>query len=209
MFRSLIALFKRKIMNTGNRIKALRKQKAWSQDELAEHAKLSIRTVQRIENNEVEPRGHSLRQIADALGITADEILDWGLKEDRGILLGLNLSSLAFLVVPLLGILFPLIIWVSNKSKVKGVDQLGKKILNCLLTFFIIYLLTAFSYILSIVSVLESGSTFRSISASFLVYGIIATLIYYIWLIIQILINSYRVHTGKEVRYIPAFRFIK
>ena len=41
----------------GVKIKELRKKKGFSQEELAETAKVNLRTIQRIENNENEPRG--------------------------------------------------------------------------------------------------------------------------------------------------------
>ena len=46
-------------MNIGVVIKEVRKQKGLTQLDLSEHANLSVRTIQRIENNEVEPRRKS------------------------------------------------------------------------------------------------------------------------------------------------------
>ncbi|MEM6722697.1 MAG: helix-turn-helix transcriptional regulator [Bacteroidota bacterium] len=46
-----------------------RKLKGWTQEELAEHAQMNIRTIQRIENAESEPRAKTLRLISQALGI--------------------------------------------------------------------------------------------------------------------------------------------
>lgn len=39
-------------MNSNNQVKQLRLQRAWSQEQLAEMAGLSVRTIQRIENGE-------------------------------------------------------------------------------------------------------------------------------------------------------------
>ncbi len=39
-------------MNSNNQVKQLRLQRAWSQEQLAEMAGLSVRTIQRIENGD-------------------------------------------------------------------------------------------------------------------------------------------------------------
>ena len=112
-----------------NRIKELRTRKGFSQEELSEKTGLSLRTIQRIENGETEPRGDSLKRLAQAFDVTSDDLVDWTVQEDRGFLLSLNLSSLSFLPFPLLGILVPLIIWISKKGKIQNVDRLAKEIL--------------------------------------------------------------------------------
>jgi len=107
-----------------NRMKELRTRKGFSQEELSEKTGLSLRTIQRIENGETEPRGDSLKRLALAFDVTSDDLVDWTVQEDRGFLLSLNLSSLSFLPFPLLGILVPLIIWISKKGKIQNVDMM-------------------------------------------------------------------------------------
>lgn len=53
----------------GNKIKEIRIKKGLSQNELAEAAKVNIRTIQRIENNDTTPRGNTLKLIFTALEI--------------------------------------------------------------------------------------------------------------------------------------------
>ena len=48
----------------GQKIKDARKQKGLSQEELADSAKVSLRTIQRIETNKNEPRGKTLHLIS-------------------------------------------------------------------------------------------------------------------------------------------------
>ena len=45
----------------GKKIRDVRKKKGLSQEELAESAKVNLRTIQRIENNESEPRGKNYK----------------------------------------------------------------------------------------------------------------------------------------------------
>ena len=56
-------------MNIGIVIKEVRKQRGLTQLDLSEHANLSERTIQRIENNEVEPSFFSLKSIGEILEI--------------------------------------------------------------------------------------------------------------------------------------------
>ena len=51
------------------RILETRKAKGLSQEDLAELSKVNLRTIQRIENNENEPRGKTLILVCDALDI--------------------------------------------------------------------------------------------------------------------------------------------
>ena len=103
-----------------HRIKSLRNRKGFSQEELSKRTGLSLRTIQRIENGETEPRGDSLKRLAIAFDVSSDEIIDWTVQEDKGFLTSLNLSALSFIFFPLLGILIPLIIWISKKDKIRN-----------------------------------------------------------------------------------------
>ena len=56
------------------KISETRKAKGLTQEELAEKSKVNLRTIQRIENNESEPRGKTLNLICDALQIDKTEL---------------------------------------------------------------------------------------------------------------------------------------
>jgi len=49
-------------LNISQRVKELRCRKGMSQELLAEESGLSLRTIQRIENYESEPRGDTLKR---------------------------------------------------------------------------------------------------------------------------------------------------
>lgn len=59
-----------------DKIKAFRKEKGLSQERFAELCRLSLRTIQRIENLENEPRGNTLIQISNVLGIASEDLFD-------------------------------------------------------------------------------------------------------------------------------------
>ncbi|VTO23486.1 DNA-binding protein [Klebsiella variicola] len=56
-------------MNSNNQVKQLRLQRAWSQEQLAEMAGLSVRTIQRIENGE-RPGLETLSALAAVFEVT-------------------------------------------------------------------------------------------------------------------------------------------
>ena len=84
--------------NLANKIKDLRNRKGFSQENLSEESKLSLRTIQRIEKGESIPRGDTLIKISQALGVTPDDLLEWAEIEDNGYLTLLNLSALTVFI---------------------------------------------------------------------------------------------------------------
>ena len=81
-------------MNIGVVIKEVRKQKGLTQFDLSEHANLSVRTIQRIENNEVEPTFYSLKSIGEFLEIDLQEIRNKNSMMFTSKILGLHLNDL-------------------------------------------------------------------------------------------------------------------
>ncbi|MEK0420216.1 MAG: Helix-turn-helix domain, partial [Bacteroidota bacterium] len=60
-------------MEFGERLKELRTSLNCSQKELSEKTGLTLRTIQRIENNKVNPSLHSLKVIGEALKMDLSE----------------------------------------------------------------------------------------------------------------------------------------
>jgi transcriptional regulator with XRE-family HTH domain len=63
-------------MEFGERLKELRTGLNISQKELSEKTGLTLRTIQRIENNEVKPSLYSLKAISDALELASSDLLN-------------------------------------------------------------------------------------------------------------------------------------
>ena len=57
------------------RLKELRVLRGMSQEYLADESRLGLRTIQRIENNESEPTGETLKRIAIALDVELSELI--------------------------------------------------------------------------------------------------------------------------------------
>ena len=60
--------------NLGQKLKELRAIRGMSQEYLAEESRVSLRTIQRIENNESEPTGETIKRIANALDVQLAEL---------------------------------------------------------------------------------------------------------------------------------------
>jgi len=195
--------------NLAANIKNLRKRKGISQELLAENSGLSLRTIQRIENGETEPRGDTLTRLANALDVAPEELVDWELTEDKGFLMSLNLSALGFILFPLLGIVIPLIMWISKKGKLKQLDNLAKEVLNFQISWTIVLLLT---YIYFIASTYYRLNQTDYISLSILgnpVYKLLAMGGLYVYNFILIIVNTLKLKDGREVRYFPRIRFVR
>jgi transcriptional regulator with XRE-family HTH domain len=62
-------------MEIGEKLKELRTSLNYSQKELSEQTGLTLRTIQRIENNEVKPSLYSLKVIGEALKTDVSEFV--------------------------------------------------------------------------------------------------------------------------------------
>jgi len=62
-------------MEFGERLKELRTSLNYSQKELSEQTGLTLRTIQRIENNEVKPSLYSLKVLGEALKTDVSEFV--------------------------------------------------------------------------------------------------------------------------------------
>ena len=195
--------------NLAANIKNLRKKKGISQELLAENSGLSLRTIQRIENGETEPRGDTLTRLASVFDVAPEELADWELTDDKGFLMSLNLSALGFILFPLLGIVIPLIMWISKKGKLKQLDKSAKEVLNFQILWTIILLL---SYIYFIASTYYRINRAGDISPSVLgnpVYKILLMGGLYVYNFLLIIVNTFRLNEGKEVRYFPRVRIVR
>jgi transcriptional regulator with XRE-family HTH domain len=145
-------------MFSAARIQAIRKSKGFSQEVLAEQSGVSLRTIQRVEQGETVPRGHTLHALATALAVPLEalraepetvvmKVVDsepepgttsqlplpttsTSLRSDPEFLQLLNLSALSFLVLPLLNIVVPLLLWRKRRHTTEHVAEVGRRILG-------------------------------------------------------------------------------
>ena len=196
------------------RIKTLRNRKGFSQEELSEKAGLSLRTIQRIENGETEPRGDSLKRLALAFDVPLDEIVDWTIQEDNGFVSSLNLSALSFIIFPLLGILVPLIIWISKKDKIKKVNEVAKDLLNFQITWTMIFFVGFIGVSLNFFSSMDiQGDVSPSMISAHMTSRLMINLVFigamYLFNVVMIVINYVRINKDKGTFYFPKIRFLR
>ncbi|SHO46825.1 Helix-turn-helix [Anaerocolumna xylanovorans DSM 12503] len=70
-------------MNTGQKIRTLRKEKGLTQKKLAELSGLATITIQQYEASNYNPKIESLKKIADALGVHVSEFLETMEENER------------------------------------------------------------------------------------------------------------------------------
>src|SRR5688500_5268361 len=95
------------------KIEEIIRRKGITQEQLAEDAKINLRTLQRIENGETEPRGNTLRSLCAILEINIEDVLDYGKVEDTTFLVCFQLSALSFVALPLGNLIVPLVLWLT------------------------------------------------------------------------------------------------
>jgi uncharacterized Tic20 family protein len=227
-----------------------------SQEELAAATQLSLRTIQRIENGETQPRGDSLKRLALALGVNTEELtrlmepeemesdavvapemgvgmvrlenerpvasgrkmqvedsllgedapVRTGLRENKGFLMLLHLSALSYflfpvyMLLPVMGVVVPLVLWLLKKDVIKGVQREGRKILNFQISWFLVFMIVVgnvfITKMLHVESVLDHTTMFR------LLIGL------YLFNVITVIVNIVRVGQDKAGIYRPAIPFM-
>lgn len=113
----------------GEKIAEIRKRKGLTQDEVAEMANINLRTVQRIENGETDPRGYTLSSICKVLEINIEDIVDYGKVEDKSFFVYFHLSVLSGCIIPLGDIIIPLILWLTKRDKIVDLKFQAKNLL--------------------------------------------------------------------------------
>lgn len=195
--------------NLSKKVKELRVRKGFSQEELAEKSGLSLRTIQRIENGETDPRGDSLQRLSVAFDVQPNDLIEWNTREDTSALEVLNLSSLAFLVFPLFGIVVPLIVWTGKKNQIKGFDKLAKEILTFQIIWcvavFVVFAIVTFRMTQTFTSI-QGGDVSPTMVSEQMKTMWIAYLFLYAFNIGMIIFNAIRIKREKTAWYYPKFK---
>lgn len=129
-------------MFSAARIAAIRKSKGFSQEVLAEQSGVSLRTIQRVEQGDTVPRGHTLQALAAALEVSLEDFRSEPeqapaapsatptLRSNPDFLQLFSLSPLSFLLLPLLNIIVPWWLWRSRRHNTEHVAELGRRIIG-------------------------------------------------------------------------------
>lgn len=127
------------------KIAEARKNKGLTQEEVADRANVTVRTIQRIESGETIPRNFTLKAIAQVLGIPFEELVakennssvisnEPGTEEAVHFLKLLNLSCFAYILVPYIHFLIPMSILRRRKEQNTKALFIGRKIIRVQIT---------------------------------------------------------------------------
>ena len=96
-----------------SKLKTIREQQNFTQEEISEKSGISVRTIQRIESGK-DPKGYTLRILAQTLGIEEDELITSITTEAVNTvnikIKLINLSSLPFTILPIVNIIVPILL---------------------------------------------------------------------------------------------------
>jgi transcriptional regulator with XRE-family HTH domain len=170
-------------MGAGLKIKQVRTSRGMTQQELATQAGINLRTIQRIENEEVLPRTFTLKTIAKVLKMEESELLEFqtlengtvGSKKGQVVLGWLHLSGILLLPT--------FLIWYFEKKDDPEINLHGADVIN---------------FQLSMLAVLLPCLFFPGIPQ------IIA-----LFTLVVVTINTIRVFKGKSYYYPLTIRMIK
>lgn len=135
-------------METGRLIKELRIKKGMTQEELADRTEVSTRTIQRIENGEVDPRAYTLQMIAKALEVDYTLFVEIEPDEEQEIK-NVNANNWLGLlhfsgIIPLI---FPtVLIWYFKKDIIKGMSEHYRDVISFQLKVWVGIIATSWIY---------------------------------------------------------------
>ena len=190
----------------GLKVAELRRQKNMTQEELAEICEVSIRTIQRIESGEVEPRAFTNNSLSNVLEF------DFGqdnTENENFWLAVLHLSSM-FIIV-----LIPLLLWSWKKNQSYEIDRQGRLVLNYQITMTITLL--AMLFLLLVVPVAlafmgEAGINTAGGSPIFMLLVMCGTaplLLIGLFSFYQAIVNTIRSLSGQPIHYSLSIQFLK
>ena len=121
-------------LSLGSKVSHSRKKLGLSQEALAEKAKVSLSTIQRIEKGTVKPRSFTIKILAKALELDVSELLSHIVenevpKSSSSALKRMNLYTLLLVFIPFINIVIPFILWKKNKE-IHSKDDIAGKMLT-------------------------------------------------------------------------------
>lgn len=139
-----------KTKTIGKNLVYQRKLKGYTQDELSEKSTVAIRTIQRIEKDEVNPQLQTIKLLSNALEIEVDGLMILENPKEENLqnkwLLFLHGSPLLGFIFPF-SVLFPLFIWLHKREDNSIYNQHGIKVINFQLSVTILYILAFISLV--------------------------------------------------------------
>lgn len=118
----------------GKRLKYHRTLKGLTQEQLAEHSTVGVRTIQRIEKEEVTPHLQTIKLLADSLDIKVEDLVVVENPNEEVIqrkwMLLLHATPFLGFIIPFANIFVPLFLWIHKANDNPLYNAHGKAVVN-------------------------------------------------------------------------------
>jgi uncharacterized Tic20 family protein len=194
-------------MKIGNYIKEKRIQKGMTQEELALKCEVTVRTIQRIESGEVDPRSYTLQAIASALEVDFQEMLNVdtaSLAEDRSAnesfwLAVLHFSGILVLIIP------TVFIWALKRDKIPNIRSHAIDVINFQISMMIYLIVNAFLLFVPVTITVSKTIVIPIFTAA----GIFVFIILGIYISTIVIINTAKAVNNQPYRYPLSIKYLK
>ena len=187
----------------GLKVSELRLQKGLTQEQLAEFCRVSARTIQRIENGEVDPRSHTIHCLNEALDFDFGE---QNTSNEELWLTAMHVSSI--ICIPII----PLLLWSWKKNQSYKIDQQGREVINFQITMALTLFAAAFLLMLGLIVLIlmEKGGVVGGGMFVWLpIIALLPLICIGIYCTYQAVANTLRALSDKPVHYAPSISFVK
>ena len=187
----------------GLKVSELRKEKGFTQEQLAEVCEVTPRTIQRIEGGEVEPRAFTRNSLSNVLEFDLGKN---DLENERFWIAALHLSSMFCIV------LIPLLIWSWLKTRSFQVDKHGRQVMNFQITITLALFAGGFCLVVglpALLILLEQGTGNVTLMSILALLSVMPMILIGFFITYQGAVNTLRVLTDKPTRYPLSIKFVK
>jgi uncharacterized Tic20 family protein len=187
----------------GLKVAELRSQKGLTQEQLAEYCEVNVRSIQRIESGEVEPRLFTRNSLSNMLEF------DFGEENTQNETLWLALLHLSsvFCIV-----FIPLVLWSWKKKQSYKIDKQGREVLNFQITVTMMLFAASFCLMLApagLILMSEMGGEPNSVMGLLTLLIPLPLIAIGIFCTYQGIVNTVRSLTDKPVHYPLSIPFVK
>ena len=187
----------------GLKVSELRKEKGFTQEQLAEVCEVTPRTIQRIEGGEVEPRAFTRNSLSNVLEFDLGKN---DLENERFWIAALHLSSMFCIV------LIPLLIWSWLKTRSYQVDKHGRQVMNFQITITLALFAGGFCLIVGLPALLilmEQGTGNVVLMSGLALLSVMPMILIGFFISYQGAVKTLRVLSDKPTRYPLSIKFVK
>ena len=187
----------------GLKVSELRKEKGFTQEQLAEFCEVTPRTIQRIESGEVEPRAFTRNSLSNVLEFDLGKN---DLNNERSWVAALHLSSMFCIV------LIPLVIWTWLKTRSFQIDKHGRQVLNFQISITLALFASVFCLVVALPTALiliEQGSANMILMSVLALVSVFPLILIGFFVFYQGVANTIRYLNDDKTHYPLSIKFLK